>query len=119
MAPNESLPRESMASQNKVKTELVNAASSVQEMYFEPSSTVVCHQESYWVFPNFLGPKEYRNHLKVFPKCLEEVEAVQKGESTSDKQETLGRLKRAWKPHDRLQKEKLQSQSTKSARQYS
>ncbi|RNA29320.1 hypothetical protein BpHYR1_010472, partial [Brachionus plicatilis] len=63
---NPTLADKSMVSQEKEKTELVsNAASTVKETHLEPSSTVVCDQESYWVVPN----------SEIVPEWLEEGES--------------------------------------------
>ncbi|RNA01458.1 hypothetical protein BpHYR1_003109 [Brachionus plicatilis] len=104
------LADKSMVSQEKEKTELVsNAASPVKETYLEPSSTVVCDQESYWIVPD----------SEIVPELLKEGEAVQEGENTREEQESLVRTKKARKSPDRLQKERLQSLSSEPAGQYS
>ncbi|RNA33331.1 hypothetical protein BpHYR1_028252 [Brachionus plicatilis] len=107
---NPTLADKSMVSQEKEKTELVsNAASPVKETHLEPSSTVVCDQESNLVVPN----------LEIFPEWLEDGEAVQEGESTREEQESLVHPKKARKLPDQLQKERLQSLSSEPAGQYS
>ncbi|RNA26593.1 hypothetical protein BpHYR1_018532 [Brachionus plicatilis] len=97
---------ESMENQEKEKTELVYVASPVQERYLKPGST---DEENYWVVP----------FSEFFPGWLEEGEAVKKGESTLEEQESLVHPKRARKLPDRLQKERLQSLSNEPAGQYS
>ncbi|RNA24014.1 hypothetical protein BpHYR1_001152 [Brachionus plicatilis] len=99
-----------MVSQEKEKTELVsNSASPVKETHLEPSSTVECDQESYWVVLN----------SEIVPEWREEGEAVQEGESTREEQESLVHPKKARKLPDRLQKERLQPLLSETAGQYS